>query len=324
MKHLLSVSIGDAGVGEALECLARLPEYRELPTEGSVDDVPLTNFSHWPQDLAIAKKEGKVSWPTRCNADGFAQAIDVNPRTLPPRVYLQIPDAFATLQEGAAWIERLPFLVCSVGRIYVFQWAKMEIDSPSFGVGHVHHGWACAFRGAGHDRLVSRRWIDFGPWRVIRRADDLTIVQFHDLQADPATAATQARPGWERMGPSSTGGFLSFPYRFSYEVEGLYLPSTRTLEIVVPPGGKVEQVRMRDACAVRSRHNLDAAAAGRPIDQVAYVFVDEADARAHLHELWLRELEVWLVDGTGKRRLDDAYAPTLQPPAWVHQLDDSV
>jgi hypothetical protein len=125
------------------------------------------------------------------------------------------------------------------------------------------------------------------------------------------------------MGPSSVGGFLPFPYQFRRDVEGLYSASTRRLEIVVPPGAEVAQVHMRDSCAVRSRHGLGAATGG-PIDQVAYVFADEAHARAHLHDLWLRELEVWIVDGSGKRRLDDAYAPTLQPPQWVHQLDDGV
>jgi hypothetical protein len=54
---------------------------------------------------------------------------------------------------------------------------------------------------------------------------------------------------------------------------------------------------------------------------VAYVFVDEADARAHLHELWLRELECWLVDDKGKRRLDLDYHPVPNPPGWVKRLD---
>jgi len=29
----------------------------------------------------------------------------------------------------------------------------------------------------------------------------------------------------------------------------------------------------------------------RPHDHVAYVFMDRSDAQAHLHELWLRELQ---------------------------------
>ena len=79
--------------------------------------------------------------------------------------------------------------------------------------------------------------------------------------------------------------------------------------------------RMRDACAVRYQHRNDPPAE-KPIDQVAYVFLDEADARAHLHEPWLRELEVGLVDGAGKRRLDLAYQPVSVRLPWVENLDD--
>ncbi len=125
------------------------------------------------------------------------------------------------------------------------------------------------------------------------------------------------------MGISRIGGYLQIPYRFTSTVEGLYVAERRTLEVVVPPGGTIDQVRMRDACALRYMHRVTPPAE-KPIDQVAFVFVDEADARAHLHELWLRELEVWLVDGAGKQRLDDAYAPTLDPPEWVLKLDDRV
>ena len=98
------------------------------------------------------------------------------------RVGLQLPDAFATIVEGLAWIEALPFEVCSIGSIYPDEWIKL--DGIGFGNMHSSHGWACAFRGKGHDRLVSRRWLDFGPWRVIRRPGDLTLVQFHDLDVD--------------------------------------------------------------------------------------------------------------------------------------------
>ncbi|MFF0776571.1 hypothetical protein ACFYUK_47365 [Nonomuraea wenchangensis] len=38
----------------------------------------------------------------------------------------------------------------------------------SFGGGHYPHGWACAFRSKGHLTLVSRRWLEHGPWRLLR------------------------------------------------------------------------------------------------------------------------------------------------------------
>ena len=45
----------------------------------------------------------------------------------------------------------------------------------------------------------------------------------------------------------------------------------------------------------------------KPIDQVAFVFLAEADARSHLEALWLRELECWVADDRSKRRLDDTF-----------------
>jgi hypothetical protein len=48
--------------------------------------------------------------------------------------------------------------------------------------------------------------------------------------------------------------------------------------------------------------------------------MDRGDAEAHLHELWLRELECWYVDERGKHRLDVDYHPTPQSPTWVENL----
>ena len=35
-----------------------------------------------------------------------------------------------------------------------------DYEKTSFGEGHLPHGWASAFKGKGHDRLVSRRWLE--------------------------------------------------------------------------------------------------------------------------------------------------------------------
>jgi hypothetical protein len=326
VKYTFSASFGDTGIRETLALLATLPAFRDPPPATSplvdrplvIDDIASSDLAAWPTLVASAKNEAHVMWPFSVN---MAKSIVVNPRAQPPRVRIQVPAAIATLEEGLQWIESLPFEVCSVGPLHGREWAKLDVEPFGFGVGHTNHGWACAFRGNGHDRLVSRRWLDYGPWRVLRRPNDLTIVQFHDLDVDPETAAQQALPGWQRMGLSRTGGFLPVPYRFRSDVEGLYVAATRTLEIVVPPDGTIEQVQMRDACAVRSRHRVVPPAPDKPIDQVAFVFLDEADARRHLHELWLRELEVWVADGGGKRRVDLDYHPTPIQPDWVAGLE---
>jgi hypothetical protein len=319
MKHPLSVGLGDVGLAASLRAIALLTPFQLPPSKATLDDVALEDTSTWVSALLKATRDGCADWSGEWQSHRTTKLVDIYPRS--GRVGFHLPDAFVTLDEGLTWIQMLPFEVCSIGTIFPDEWLTMDVENFGFGKMHSSHGWACAFRGKGHDRLVSRRWLDFGPWRVIRRPDDLTLVQFHDLDVDPETAYRQAHPGHERMGVSKTGGYLQVPYVFSDNVEGLYIAERRTLEIVVPPGGIVEQVRMRDACALRYQHRVEPPAEER-IDQVAYVFVDEADARAHLHELWLRELEVWLVDGDGKRRLDLAYQPARVPPAWVAALEN--
>jgi hypothetical protein len=201
----------------------------------------------------------------------------------------------------------------------------LSADYPRWGFGHCHlnHGWGCAFRGTGHDRLVSRRWLDFGPWRVIRRPDDTTFIQFHDLDiTDPAEAYAQAAPGHERMGNSKIGGYLQHQLDWIMkDTKGVYDEKTQNLELVVGPHCSVPQSDMRSTCALRLKHRLNPATPNR-INTIAYVFLAREDAESHLHELWLRELQCWYVDERGKHRLDDTYHPTPNPPDWVKRLNE--
>src|SRR5437868_7138723 len=50
---------------------------------------------------------------------------------------------------------KLPFEVASIGTVYT-EWFDPALgwDSPGFSDGHGSLGWACGFKGAGHDRLV--------------------------------------------------------------------------------------------------------------------------------------------------------------------------
>lgn len=122
------------------------------------------------------------------------------------------------------------------------------------------------------------------------------------------------------MGIGPIGGYIKgIDLEAISEMRGLYMPASRTLEIVVGPGNEVSQQDMRVACALRMHHRDTKPATDR-IDQIAYVFMDRGDAEAHLHELWLRELQCWYVDETGKHRLDADYHPTPSPPAWVANL----
>lgn len=157
-----------------------------------------------------------------------------------------------TLPAALELIEPLPFELCSFGAAFFDEWIAADYERWGFSGRHISFGWGCAFRGAGHDHLVSRRWLDFGPWRVIRRPHDTTLIQFHDLGlTDPAEAYDQAKVGHDRM----TNGFLYVNYEdFMKDVRGLYLPEQQRLEIVVPPGETVDPYKLYCAAAVRHYH----------------------------------------------------------------------
>lgn len=186
---------------------------------------------------------------------------------------------------------------------------------PSFGDHQGLLGWGCMFKGAGHARLVSRRWLEFGPWLVHRGPNDTTLVQFHDLAATLEQAIEQARPGHQRMGITLTGGFIQTDYVYRHKPSGLYAASDRSLRILIN-GREVSQIEMLDAAAYRSIHRADPS---QPIDSVRYIYVEgEERARVDLHELWLRGLECWAIVAGVEKRLDADYHPEPPPPpAWA-------
>ena len=273
--------------------------------------------------------------PMKVTADWYKQALKKYNRVIiaewgeETRFYLSkdtivkvtIPDYEADVRRTLSILEKLHYELASFYTLYD-EWdngALSEVyDAPGFANLHWPHGWACAFREKGHDQLVSRRWLDFGPWRLVRGANDTSLVQFHDLQADAATALAQAKPGHERMGISATGGFMPIPYQSTYDISGLYHPDERALKIVVA-GRDVPQEEMTDACAVRRFQMLGE---DKPLDGVAYVFIEEAAAQKHLHELWLRELECWAIVDGREVRLDEDYHPKPEKPEWVRVVEE--
>lgn len=217
-------------------------------------------------------------------------------------------------------LESLPWTIAGFDGIYL-DWLdrSKRYYPPGFADMHFSHGFACAFKGFGHNRLVSRRWLEYGPWRVLKGANDTTLIQFHDLEADWATALEQAKVGHKRMGISDIGGFLQAKYVYSHDVKGFYEPEDRRLRIVVIDR-VISQREMLDYCAARHYQVLGK---DKPLDKVAFVFMREEEARAHLHELWLRELECWtFIDGV-ETRIDTDYHPTPEKPDWVRRKKDS-
>ena len=266
------------------------------------------------QDMA---REGMVSWrvrdPVKLSRLGVRADVDT---------------AFRLLRA-------LDFRVCGSGPANM-QWIRNPVLEEKYVYGfsnaHFGHGWMCAFRGEGHDSLVSRRWLRYGPWKLLRdEAHDISLVLFHDPdEADPAVTIDQAFAGHRRMGNSNTGGFIregsdkqgnfhaTGGYRYRNDLRGIYVAEDRTFRIVVA-GRDVPQREMLDACAYRLHQRDDPE---QPIANVAYVFVEEERARAHLHELWLRGLECRAIIRGEEVRLDLDYdPPPPEPPAWVRAWD---
>jgi hypothetical protein len=316
MTRKFIATIAGSTAIDALDHLKHIRHLNELPVEIEIDERNVPTDGQWAKHLRETKLDGRAYWANRRMQVGVKPKSDL--------VVISIPDGFSSVDEALAIIEPLPFEICALGAVFFDEWIKADYKRWGFSRSHISHGWACAFRGPGHDRLVSRRWLDFGPWRVIRRPNDTTFVQFHDLAiADSSEAYQVAKVGHERMGCSEIGGFIQQIEDWMLaDVRGLYTARERLLEIVVPAGETVGQGRMTNACTLRLHHRLTRPAMD-PIERIAYIFLDEADARAHLHELWLRELECWLVDGNGKRRLDLDYHPVPNPPEWVKRLDGS-
>lgn len=221
-----------------------------------------------------------------------------------------------------ALLADLPFTICSAAPLHEEWYGALRGEYEALTLGDLHwpHGWGCLFRGEGHDRLVSRRWLDYGPWRLLRGANDTSLVQFHDLDLDAAAALAQARPAHERMGYSDVGGYIQNNFTYSHDLKGLYYAAERKMIAAVPYGERVTQRQMLDACAARFYQALGAE---RPLDNVVYTFVDDDVAREHLHELWLRGLECRAFVKGVEGRLDDTYRPPPpEKPEWVVRLEE--
>ncbi|MBK7585210.1 MAG: hypothetical protein IPI67_34110 [Myxococcales bacterium] len=193
-------------------------------------------------------------------------------------------------------------------------WASGRMDEvyrgPSFGKLHSPLGWGCAFRGQGHQRMLSRRWLEFGPWRILHADPDTTLLQFFDLTADASAALAQARIGHERL----IAGFLPEADPEDIDLQGLYSRHQRKLIITVK-ARTISAKELREAAIVRRFQSFGE---DKPIDNIVYVFVDEAEAMQHLEAMWFHGFEVRLIGDDGQeRRIDEGFEPRVQRPAWV-------
>lgn len=281
------------------------PYARGMPAKMRHKMVEIDLMKDWRDRLLGPSVVGlSVSW-------GRGKSIERNPEA----IAAYFPDVAMDPSKILEYVARLPFEV-AVLPILRDYWLESEYRAPAIGRDHALLGWGMIFKGAGHERsIVSRRYLEHGPWRVVRGPEDTTLVQFHDLAADDPTSLEQARPAHEYM----VAGFMRPDHRFAHDIQGLYSKEDRLLRIVVNDR-EVSDRELLDACVARrdGKHDKD-----RPLANIAYVFVDERAARARLDALWLRELECRVADGRGERRLDENHRVAVAKPAWVTALERS-
>jgi len=298
----MKFSVSGPSLDELYKQLATLEPFAGEPTALDVDyesrGVDADWLAHW---LPRAKREIRAVWPDDGLLSKGRGKVLARSRAFNAQL-ARLPSVLAPLS----------FELAALWTPWGEDWKAAGYQPPGFSDGQLPHGWACMFKGAGHDRLVSRRWLEYGPWRWTQLADDVSVVEFYDLNADAATALAQARRGHERMGISPTGGFLQTGYAYYHKLDGVYDRATRTYKIPVAVRA-LPQTEMLDACALRREKRNDP---DTPIERIGFVFVMGPDeAQPYLHELWLRELECWAVVDGKDVRLDQDYQPPTPPPA---------
>ena len=185
---------------------------------------------------------------------------------------------------------------------------------PSCSRFHPPLGWCALVKGEGHRRYPAR-WLARGPWRTVRGNNDVTLVQFHDLQARPRDALEQAIPGIDWW----WNGCARDAFRtFQSDLTGRYDASSRTHEITVGE----QELTHRDMFEAYQGLSKTRIYAG-PVDQVSYLFNHRRQAEQHLDRLWHYGMQVWTLDESGSRlRLDADYeSPPFEPPEWVKELE---
>lgn len=198
------------------------------PTSLEIDESQgIAVEADWPVQALACREDSVARW-------GYHDAVLLC-RSHQNVVLVKVETSDFDIPRTFALLKELDFrLAAASAKVDWFTIDEVSYRGPGFGDGHYSLGWCCAFKGAGHDRLVSRRWLEHGPWRLLRdEATDLSLVQFCDLEADPDVMRAQAIPGHERMGIRDTGGFIQTDFCWCYDWEGTYVPEERTLQVVV-------------------------------------------------------------------------------------------
>jgi hypothetical protein len=299
---------------EAFEAFFATKNY---PDSVWLDQEEVKQRSKAPSELLRdAKRSLAVSWG-EFGEDGVLSFDDDGALSI--KLAGQQIDVLGVLNQ----IKDLDWQVSAFASLYGTAWKKQfSYLAPSFANLHASLGWACAFKGEGHKRVVSRRFLEHGPWRTIRDEEhDITLIQFHDLEADAKTALDQARNGHDLMGDPYTGGFIQKNYAVNNpDFSGLYSADEKMLRFIIADR-EITKAEMLDACAIRLYQLLGK---DQPVERVGFVFAFGSEyAKPYLSDLWLRELEVWAIDKGVEHRLDLHFVPNFEKPEWVRPLEQS-
>ncbi|MBA3461848.1 MAG: hypothetical protein H0T46_17945 [Deltaproteobacteria bacterium] len=285
--------------------LVALPAFRAPPDELTINYEDTKVTADWLSRCLRAERKAMARWGDPLEGNSIAFQPDG-----PFGVWIRGYDV--SERAGVELASALPSAhIISFASLYK-AWTKRSYRAPVLGGEHAPLGWACALRGDGHRRLVSRRWLEFGPWHLVRGDTDLSFLAFHDAAADAAVALAQAKPAHDRFASLERGGWITPEHAYEHEIKGLYAAQDRSLKIVVH-GRDVTEREMLDACAYRATGGSDRA---KPIARIDYLFMEEAPARAHLHELWLRDLGCLAIIDGAEVRLDTDHAPVRDQVSW--------
>lgn len=252
------------------------------------------------EEVVQGKSQGSVSF------DGWWDLVRVNKHSQTGEAVLSLVTDGHHLSE-ATFLETLssvPFEIASVGRFFD-EWGNVAVDedayrAPGWSGWHFSMGWAAAFKGEGHERLVSRRWLETGPWRLLRGPNDTSLVIFHDLESDAEAALAQAKSGHAQIGITDQTGFLQLPFAYRYDLNGLYDEHAQALKVVVH-GRDLPARELLEWAAIRANQRLGG---DKPIRVVRFVFPEESAARRHLGQLWRYGHECWAIIDGDEVRLD--------------------
>ncbi len=289
------------------------PFNQKLPDLVSDGYEKYTNTENWIDKLLPKYERGVGAyWGNIIENKGF---IDYSPTE--EIVKLKISDyELIDVESVMKMLASLPWTVATFSEISS-QGGWDEYCVSEFTDFQFQHGWACAFKGEGHDRLVSRRCLEFGPWRLLRdEANDISFVQFHDLNTDPATALEQVKPGHRAMSIYGVGDYIDETHTFTNDLKAHYVPEERNMRVVIPPGKEITESEMSDYCAARHFQAFES----QPFDTLSFVFIAAEEAQNYLHDLWLREIECFGITEQGVEvRLDRDYDPVPETPDWVNE-----